>query len=175
MENRLRNVLIAAALAGTSMPALASAPQQQSLASLRGTWIMVSAYEIQADGTRITTYGEHPVGLMIVDRAGRYSIQIFRRDRAPFKGGAKAGAEPQEYREAVIGSSTHFGTVAIDRPARRLVFHVAAASFPNWNGATQLRDYTYADGVLTYRIPASASGNGTVAYSVWRRAPVKAP
>lgn len=28
--------------------------------SLQGTWVMTSAYEILADGTRTTTYGEHP-------------------------------------------------------------------------------------------------------------------
>ena len=52
--------------------------------SLQGTWTMDSAYEIQANGTRTTNYGEHPSGLMMVDRAGRYSVQIFRRDRPPF-------------------------------------------------------------------------------------------
>jgi hypothetical protein len=171
----LRNFLIAAALAAACTPVLAAARRQEPLPSLGGTWVMVAAYEIQSDGRRTMTYGGHPDGLMIVDRAGRYSIQIFRPDRAPFKGGTKTGAEPQELREAVIGSSTHFGTVSIDRRAHQLVFHVAAASFPNWNGATQLREYGYSRGVLTYRVPAAASGNGTVAYSVWRKAPAKAP
>jgi hypothetical protein len=165
---------MAAALVGACAPALADS-RQDPLHSLGGTWTMVAAYEIRPDGTRTTTYGEHPDGLMIVDRAGRYSIQIFRPDRAPFKGGAKSRAEPQELREAVIGSSTHFGTVSIDRRAHQLVFRVLAASFPNWNGATQLRDYSYTGGILTYRVPPSASGDGAMAYSVWRRAPVKAP
>src|SRR5438132_11069616 len=53
--------------------------------SLQGTWTMDAAYEVQANGTRTTNYGEHPSGLMIVDRARRYSIQIFRRDRPPVK------------------------------------------------------------------------------------------
>jgi len=38
---------------------------------LTGTWVMDSAYEIRADGTRTTNYGERPSGLMMVDRAGR--------------------------------------------------------------------------------------------------------
>ncbi|HEX8064281.1 MAG TPA: lipocalin-like domain-containing protein [Allosphingosinicella sp.] len=166
----MRNFFMAASLIATCAPVLAGEPRQDRLPSLRGTWTLVAAYEIQSDGTRTTTYGEHPDGLMIVDRAGRYSLQIFRPGRAPFKGGSKSRAEPGELRDAVIGSSTHFGTVSIDHRAHQLVFHVAAASFPNWNGATQHRDYTYADGLLTYRVPAAASGNGAVAYSVWRRA-----
>src|SRR6478735_9695142 len=77
--------------------------------SLEGSWVMDAAYELHADGTRTTNYGEHPNGLMVVDPAGRYSIQIFRPGRANFASGVKAEGTPGEYREAVIGSSTHFG------------------------------------------------------------------
>lgn len=145
-------------------------PEPDQALSLRGTWVMESAYEIRADGTRTTTYGEHPVGLMMVDEAGRYSVQIYRPDRRQFKSGDKSTAEPDELREAVVGSSTHFGRVQADPEARQLIFEVQAAAFPNWEGKRQARDYTYANGVLTYRVPASASGSGTVAYSVWRKA-----
>ena len=38
-----------------------------------------------------------------------------------------------------------------------------------WEGKRQVRDYSYSRGVLSYAVPASASGDGTIAYSVWRR------
>ena len=101
--------------------------------------------------------------------SGRYSIQIFRPGRPNFASGVKAQGRPDEYREAALGSSTHFGRVQVDTAAHQLLFDVEASSFPNWEGKRQTRDYTYARGVLTYAVPASASGNGTVAYSVWRR------
>jgi hypothetical protein len=140
-----------------------------SVLSLQGTWKMEAAYEVLADGTRVTNYGEHPNGLMMVDREGRYSIQIFRLDRHRFKSGDKTRGEPDEYRSAVVGSSTHFGRVRIDRSKHQLVFEIEGASFPNWEGKQQVRDFTYSDGRLSYAVPASASGNGTVAYSVWRK------
>ena len=151
--------------------AIAPAPRvdEQPLATLQGTWRMEDAYERRADGSVTHAYGLHPQGLMMVDAAGRYSIQIFRPDRAPFRSGDKTSGEPAEYRDAVIGSSTHFGAVRIDSAHHQLVFAVEAASFPNWNGKTQVRDFTYRDGLLSYAVPASASGNGTVAYSIWRR------
>jgi hypothetical protein len=149
----------------------ATATAQQELNSLQGTLVMESAYEIKADGTRTTTYGEHPKGLLVIDAAGRYNLQIFRVGRPSFASGDKARATTEEYREAVLGSSTHFGTVTIDPAKHQLIFKIEAASFPNWEGQTQLRNYTYQDGLLTYAVPASASGSGTVAYSVWRRAP----
>lgn len=140
----------------------------ESLA-LKGTWVMDSAYEIRADGTRTTNYGEHPDGLMMVDSSGRYSIQIFRPGRPNFASGVKAQGRPDEYREAVLGSSTHFGRVRIDAATHQLLFDVEASSFPNWEGKRQVRDYTYNSGALSYSVPASASGNGTIAYSVWRK------
>lgn len=137
--------------------------------SLQGTWEMESAYEILADGTRVTNYGEQPAGLLMVDADGRYTLQIFRRTRPKFAAGDKTKGAPEEYREAVLGSSTHFGRVRIDTAEHKLVFDVEAASYPNWEGKNQVRDYVYEAGLLTYQVPASASGNGTIAYSIWRK------
>lgn len=82
--------------------------------SMAGTWVMTSAYEILADGTRTTNYGEHPNGLMIVDANGRYSVQIFRPGRPKFGAGVKAQGTPEEFRAAAMGSSTHFGRIVVD-------------------------------------------------------------
>lgn len=131
---------------------------------------MDAAYEILADGARVTNYGEHPNGLMMVDGAGRYSVQIFRPARPKFASGDKTRGTPEEYREAVLGSSTHTGRVSVDAEKAQLTFDVETASYPNWEGRKQVRDYTFKDGLLTYAVPASASGNGTIAYSIWRKA-----
>jgi len=160
---------VALTLAAVMTIGAAPAAEEGTLPSLQGTWRMEAAYERHADGSVTHNYGLHPQGLMMADEAGRYSIQIFRPDRAPFRSGDKTTGEPAEYRDAVLGSSTHFGTVQIDPAHHQLVFAVEAASFPNWNGKTQLRDFTYRDGLLSYAVPASASGNGTVSYSIWRR------
>lgn len=136
---------------------------------LAGTWVMDSAYEVLADGRRTTNYGAHPLGLLIIDKAGRYSLQIFRRDRPAFAAGDKARGTAEEFRAAALGSSTHFGRLRIDTAARQLTFDIEGASFPNWEGRRQVRDYVLQDGLLRYAVPASASGNGTTAYSIWRR------
>jgi hypothetical protein len=145
------------------------AVRADELTSLQGTWIMDSAYEIHADGSRTTNFGEHPIGLLMIDAAGRYDLQIFKVGRPAFASGDKARGTPEEYRAAVLGSSTHFGKVAIDQAHHQLVFDVEAASFPNWEGKRQVRDFTFKNGLLSYAVPASAYGNGTTAYSVWRR------
>jgi hypothetical protein len=140
----------------------------EELTSLQGSWVMVSAYEIRADGTRTSNFGEHPAGAFMVDASGHYSLQVFKLGRPAFASGDRASGTAEEYRAALLGISTHLGKVSIDQVHHQLIFDVQAASFPNWEGQRQVRDYTYKDGVLTYAVPAY--GGGTVAYSVWRRA-----
>lgn len=149
----------------------AMAAHAEDLKSLQGVWVMDSAYEIHPDGSRTTNFGEHPKGLLTVDAAGRYNLQIFKVDRPAFASGDKARGAPEEYKAAVLGSSTHFGKVSIDPAKHQLSFSVDAASFPNWEGKTQVRDYTFDHGLLSYAVPASASSSGVIAYSIWRRAP----
>jgi hypothetical protein len=161
---------VVAALALGAGLTLAAVAQAEELKSLQGTWVMDSAYEIHPDGSRTANYGEHPRGLLIVDAAGRYNMQIFKVARPAFGSGDKARGTAEEYRAAVIGSSTHFGKVTIDPVRHKLIFVVEAASFPNWEGKTQVRDYSFEGGLLSYAVPASASSSGVVAYSLWRRA-----
>jgi hypothetical protein len=170
--HRLGRIVTLAALSamfiiGTGTSAIASEP---TLRSLEGTWIMTAAYEILADGKRTTNFGEHPQGLLMVDKAGRYSLQIFRPGRLKFASGVKASGTAAEYQDAVMGSSTHTGRVEVDPAHGKLIFSIESASFSNWESTQQVRDFVFKDGTLTYSVPASASGNGTVAYSVWQRA-----
>ncbi|WP_050475655.1 lipocalin-like domain-containing protein [Herbaspirillum rhizosphaerae] len=165
------NIKLMLASVAVSLYPLGAVAGQLMAAEFEGVWSMASAYEIKADGTRTTNYGEHPEGLLMIDKSGRYSLQIFRPGRPKFATGDKTRGTPEEYREAVLGSSTHTGWIAIDAARQQLTFKIEAASYPNWEGAQQVRDYVFKDGLLTYSVPASASGNGTVAYSVWRRLP----
>jgi hypothetical protein len=168
--HRLGHIAALAVLSSLVTIGSAAMAAETTLRSLEGTWIMTAAYEIRADGTRTTNYGEHPQGLFIVDEAGRYSIQIFRPGRLKFGSGVKAHGTAEEYRDAVVGSSTHTGRVEVDPAQAKLIFSIESSSFPNWEGTRQVRDFVFKEGTLTYSVPAGASGNGTVAYSVWQRA-----
>ncbi len=155
--------------ANTTATAQVNSSQTAStLHELQGTWRMHTAYEILADGSRVTTYTEHPHGLLMIDHNGHYSLQIFHPNRRRLDKG-KAAASMDELKDAVIGSSTHFGKISIDHTKKQLIFQIEVASFANWNGSTQIRDFQLKDGLLSYQVPASASPNGTIAYSVWKR------
>nr|WP_102812156.1 lipocalin-like domain-containing protein [Burkholderia humptydooensis] len=139
-----------------------------SAASLAGTWTLVAADVEHPNGTRARDYGTAPSGLMMIDREGRYSVQIFKAERKRFVSGDKRSGTDAEYRDAVMGSSTHFGTIEIDHAAHSLAFHVQHASFPNWEGERQMRTYELNGDELSYRVVARP--NGDVPISVWKRA-----
>lgn len=134
---------------------------------LAGTWTLDAADVLHPDGSRSSDYGAAPKGLLMIDRQGHYSLQIFRAERPHFADGDKAKGSPTEYQAAVMGSSTHYGTIELDARQHLLVFHIDGASFPNWEGQQQRRSFELHGEVLSYRVPPRPDGN--VPVSVWRR------
>ena len=130
-----RGLGVVLALAGGVLSTTARAAEP----SLAGTWTLTTADRLYPDGTRARDYGEHPKGRLIIDAQGRYSLQIFNGERLRVASGDKATATAEEYASAAMGSSTHYGTVAIDPAAHLLVFRIAGASFANWDGTEQSR------------------------------------
>ena len=100
---------------------------------LQGTWTLVAADKILPDGKTVRDYGENPKGRLVVDDKGRYSLQIFKSERQRFASDSKADASVDEFRSAVMGSSTHYGTMTFDEQAGVLVFSIEGSSFPNWD------------------------------------------
>lgn len=159
-----RAALLSACLLGTTTAFAGPAPGTSPLA---GTWTLVAADVQHPDGSRAPDYGASPKGLLMIDGQGHYSLQIFKAERPAFHAGSKAKGTPEEYKAAVTGSSTHYGTLRIEPDRGVLVFHIQGASFPNWEGQEQRRQYELKDGVLSYRV--TARPNGDVPISVWRK------
>jgi hypothetical protein len=146
---------------------VARADTSPATLSLAGTWTLVAADVIHADGTHARDYGAAPKGLLLIDAQGRYSLQIFKAERPRFASGDKLTGTPAEYEAAVLGSSTHFGTISVDPADGTLTFHIENASFPNWEGAQQQRHYELNGDELSYRVPPRPDGNTPI--SIWRR------
>ncbi len=134
--------------------------------ALQGTWSLVAADKRLPDGRSVRDYGERSAGRLMVDARGRYSLQIFKSERLRFAGDKDQGSA-DEFRSSVMGSSTHYGTVVIDEAKGLLVFSIEGASFPNWEGTVQKRQYRIEGDELSYQVPARA--DGSVPVSVWRR------
>ena len=132
-----------------------------------GSWTLVSADAIHADGTRSGDYGASPKGLLMIDASGHYSLQIYKTERKKFASGDKLKATPAEYADAILGASTHFGTLEVDSASHVFTLHVEYSSYPNQEGISQKRSYELKDGVLTYRVATRPNGDTPV--SVWKK------
>ncbi|MFZ6781037.1 lipocalin-like domain-containing protein [Undibacterium sp. Ji83W] len=174
MSKIFKNIVSLICLVALSLPACAFTEQdadknEQAQKYLAGTWALIAAPEIRADGSRGETFGANPQGLLIIDGTGRYSLQIYRAERSKFAAGDKRKGTEAEYRAAAIDTSSHYGRCFIDTERNVLVFRIEHASFPNWDGSEQARQFELKADVLSYRVPADASGNGTTAISTWKK------
>lgn len=167
-----RRTLLALA-AATPVAAAGAASARAAAPSLAGTWTLVAADRRMPDGSVVHDYGAAPDGRLMIDDSGRYALQIFRAERPNFAGGDKAGGTDAEMRAAVMGSSTHFGSLAVDWAAMALRFAIEDSSFPNWRGQVQTRAFSLRDDVLSWEVPARP--DGAVPISTWRRLAHQAP
>ncbi|UNK49570.1 lipocalin-like domain-containing protein [Lysobacter sp. S4-A87] len=161
------NRLIGMTFAVLAGLAARDAPSFELPSPLRGTWTLVAADKILPGGAVARDYGEQPKGRLVVDAEGHYSLQIFKSERLRFAADNKADGSADEFKSAVMGSSTHYGTVTMDRKDNQLVFSIEGSSFPNWEGTVQRRQYTLHGDELSYRVPPRA--DGSIPVSVWRR------
>jgi hypothetical protein len=155
---------IAALLFCLATAAFAVGPQD-----LVGTWTLVSVDNILADGRKVEPYGPNPVGMLTLDAGGRYSVQIFRPDRARFLSNDKSRGTPEENQATVQGTNSHFGRYAVDAEKGVLIFKIDHASFPNWEGTEQQRSFELKDGVLRYIVRTTTTGGTEVGEVAWRR------
>ena len=137
-------------------PATATA---QHTSPLVGTWTLTAADVIGPDGARTPDYGPHPRGQAIFTADGHYSVDVFRAERLQFASTDRLRGTAEEYRDATLSMSTHFGTYTVDPVKSTITLRIVSASFPNLDGSTQLRQYTLVGDALTWRNPPRPDGS----------------
>jgi hypothetical protein len=165
------STLLRLAVAAVLYLAVSGAEAEDDHAPLAGAWSVVRVDNILPDGSRVALYGPHPQGLLVFDRAGHYSLQLYRARRAPFASGDKSRGTAAELEAAVEGSNAHFGRYAIDPDGRTIRFEIEHASFPNWDGTVQVRRFTLAGDRLTYTVPTPTIDTRATGEVVWQRLP----
>jgi Lipocalin-like domain len=135
--------------------------------SIVGTWKLIAADKLLPDGTRAADYGAEPHGLVIFTADGYYTVEIYRADRTKFSSGDRLKGTPDEYKEAFLGMSVHFGRYTVDPSTHTISFIIDRASFPNWDGATQVRSYELKGDELSWKVPPRP--DGSVPITVLRR------
>ncbi|MEO8621332.1 MAG: lipocalin-like domain-containing protein [bacterium] len=133
--------------------AFAQAPQ------LVGTWKLVAADVVSPDGRTAADYGPSPRGLAVFTADGQYVVQIYRAERTRFASNDRSRGTPEEYKDAALSISTHFGRYTVDQAKGTISFAIASASFPNLDGTTQVRAFTLVGDSLAWRVPPRPDGS----------------
>ena len=110
----------------------ATAQQKSLKEQLVGTWAFVSSTGKLADGSPV--WGTNPKGQLSFDANGRVSTIIVRSDLAKYASNNRMQTTPAEDKATVQGAIAYFGTYTVNEADRSYTNHVAASSYPNWNG-----------------------------------------
>lgn len=113
--------------------------------SIVGTWILVSVKAKNTNDDEIYPFGDNPVGKIIYTADGDMSVVCMRADRPKFASGDPLGGTFEEIKQAFEGLDAYCGTYEIDTGNGVVKHHVEACRFPNWEGTTQVRNFTFLD------------------------------
>ena len=157
----IKRISLLAALLAVSVSATADAP------SIAGTWVLIGADKLLPGGTRVPDYGPNPHGLAIFTADGYYSVQIYRAERLKFSSGDKFNGTPEEYKEASLSTSGHFGRYSVDPVNHTITFRIDRSSVPNQDDTTAVRSYEMKSDELSWKVAARA--DGAVPITILRR------
>jgi hypothetical protein len=132
----------------------------QTAKDVVGAWDYVSAETVRPDGTKSPTFGPNPKGIVMFEANGHYALIVTRSGQPKFASNNRMQGTPDENKEIVQGSISHFGTYGVNEADKTITFHIQTSTFPNWDGMDQKRPFTLSGDELKYTVPA-ASGGGT--------------
>ena len=133
-----------------------------------GVWKLLSCELKSSSGQLSYPYGEHPLGRISYDKAGRMSATLMRPGRP---GSTSREAVSQLSREDLLelirGFVAYYGTFDVDESTHTVIHHVQASSYPSNVGIDLKRSYEFSGNQL---ILTATMSNGVMRL-VWEREP----
>jgi hypothetical protein len=155
----------------SSCLAIAQKPYNNTpVVNLTGTYRLKVVDNIMFDSSRVHLYGDNPKGILMMDAAGNYAMEIYSGNGRPaFAANDKGKGTAEEYRAAVQGSNAHFGKYIVDEPAHIIIYNIAAAIYPNWENSQRKSLFKFDGKTLKYTVPAPTTGNAVRGEVVWKK------
>ena len=140
----------------------------EATAVLVGTWQLVSFTATMPDGTVIYPLGPDAEGVITYTGEGHMSVAVWEAGRQPFAVADPTMGTAAEYAAAARGYIQYVGTYTCDDVAGTVSHHIEQSVFPNFNGTTLVRSYTFVDGAdrLKLSTPPTAFGGATMVATV---------
>jgi Lipocalin-like domain len=143
---------------------------------LIGTWRLIAAIAIHADGTiDPEVYGANPSGYIIYTPDGHMMVMFSRSDRSlfdkdiqsPFSGEMKA-ISSEALAQAFTSFNAYAGTYALN--GNEVIHQIAIASIPNRVGKTLIRTFAIDGNQIVLRTPERMNdGIAKVFELTWER------
>jgi hypothetical protein len=157
-RRKIFSLALITALGLALLPATSSAQQKSLKEQVVGNWMMVSATNTAANGTKSELFGPSPKGLMIFESNGRFSQIGTRSDVAKFATNNRATGTADENKAVVQGSIAYFGTYSVNEADKSFTVQIEGTTFPNWTGTAQKRGLSISGDDLTFFNAAGSSG-----------------
>ncbi|HTI89099.1 MAG TPA: lipocalin-like domain-containing protein [Puia sp.] len=125
---------------------------------LIGSWRLIAADKIFPDGRQVPDYGSAPAGIAMFTSDNHYVVEIFKSERLKFASGNRSIGTTEEYKDAVLSTSCHFGTYVVDAANSTISFRIERSSFANYDGTTRTNPFSIRGDTLSWRVPARPDG-----------------
>ena len=160
---------IFATLVALALMPIGAVAQQKSLKEqLVGTWILVEAVDVAADGTKTNSWGANPKGTYMFDASGHFTQMLIRSDLPKIANRAQGGT-PEQNKAIVSGAIAMYGTYSVNETDKTITVRFEGSTFSGFNGTEGKRVITSL-GADEMRTANPATSLGMKAESVWRRA-----
>jgi hypothetical protein len=166
-RRKVFSLALITALGFALLPPTSSAQQKSLKEQVVGNWMMVSATNTAANGTKSELFGPSPKGLMIFESNGRFSQIGMRSDLPKFGTNNRATGTADENKAVVQGSIAYFGTYSVNEADKSYTVQVEGSTFPNWTGTAQKRGISISGDELTFTNSVGSSGGSNEAK--WKR------
>lgn len=141
--------------------------------SLIGCWELIRREDRNAAGDVCVDagLGADPIGVLVYDASGRFSVQFMRRDRfvepAPPASTTRSGLNNTR---SVNGYDAYFGRYTVDEPTRTVTQTLEGALAPDNVGVVVTRPMEVDGDLLTLRLSTTDAGGEPIVRTLqWRR------
>ena len=148
------------------LPGSAIAQQKSLKDQIVGSWTLVQANDIHADGTKTNPWGANPKGTYMFSPDGRFTQMLFHTDLPKIDN--RMGGTPDQHKAIAQGVIAYYGTYTVDEANKTINLKFEGSSFAKFVGTEGKRVITSIDD-NELRSANPATSTGTKAESVWRR------
>jgi hypothetical protein len=162
------SVLFVIALALVAKPIGALAQQKSIKEQLVGTWILVEAVDVAADGNKTNTWGANAKGTYMFDATGHFTQMLIRSDLPKIANRAQGGT-PEQNKAIVSGAIAMYGSYSVNETEKTISVRYEGSTFAGFNG-TEGKRIISSLSADEMKLSNPATSTGVKVESVWRRA-----